>query len=287
MDDLFAEFEPTPIGAASIAQAHLAVLKDNDGEPVVVKVQYPEVAALFDVDFHNLRLAFQLTDPDNLEFLETVRRTHENELDFRQEAQHLKEVQSNLQSHGVEPDLVRIPYVRNETGICGRNILVLEYLPGTSLKKVIDEEQARMARALGLTFDELRQKLGQQLEGVGINANDSNNLLKDGSVQPSEPAFNPRRAKLLQTVGPVAAAVLRVVGGAREWFASKTDDDISNYNQKARRHRKVNVGRALKTLVHVQGLQLLRDGVMNMDPHPGNGACSFFQSFFFAIYIYT
>jgi len=47
MDDLFVEFEATPIGAASIAQAHLAVLKNGDGAPVVVKVQYPDVAALF------------------------------------------------------------------------------------------------------------------------------------------------------------------------------------------------------------------------------------------------
>jgi hypothetical protein len=30
------------------------------------------------------------------------------------------------------------------------------------------------------------------------------------------------------------------------------------------------MGRILKTLVHVHGLQMLRDGVYNADPHPGN-----------------
>eukprot|EP00613_Pedinella_sp_CCMP2098_P056351 CAMPEP_0171863218 /NCGR_PEP_ID=MMETSP0992-20121227/28125_1 /TAXON_ID=483369 /ORGANISM="non described non described, Strain CCMP2098" /LENGTH=82 /DNA_ID=CAMNT_0012485545 /DNA_START=69 /DNA_END=317 /DNA_ORIENTATION=+ len=43
MDLLFSSFDPTPIGAASIAQAHHATLAD--GTAVVVKVQYPEVAS--------------------------------------------------------------------------------------------------------------------------------------------------------------------------------------------------------------------------------------------------
>lgn len=43
MDDLFEWFDPKPIGAASIAQAHLARLKTTN-ETVVVKVQYPEIA---------------------------------------------------------------------------------------------------------------------------------------------------------------------------------------------------------------------------------------------------
>ena len=37
MDDLFESFDPTPLGAASIAQAHRATLRD--GREVVVKVR--------------------------------------------------------------------------------------------------------------------------------------------------------------------------------------------------------------------------------------------------------
>ena len=50
MATLFQSFEPKPVGAASIAQAHRATLAGS-GERVIVKVQYPEVATLYAADF--------------------------------------------------------------------------------------------------------------------------------------------------------------------------------------------------------------------------------------------
>ena len=50
MAALFQSFEPKPVGAASIAQAHRATLAGS-GERVIVKVQYPEVAQLYAADF--------------------------------------------------------------------------------------------------------------------------------------------------------------------------------------------------------------------------------------------
>merc|ERR1712127_111692 len=38
----------------------------------------------------------------------------------------------------------------------------------------------------------------------------------------------------------------------------------------SKKKAKVNLGRALKTLVHVHGIQLLLSGTYNADPHPGN-----------------
>ena len=40
--ETFSEFDPTPLGSASIGQVHRARLK-NTGQEVAVKVQYPEV----------------------------------------------------------------------------------------------------------------------------------------------------------------------------------------------------------------------------------------------------
>lgn len=49
LEDVFAEFDAEPIGAASIGQVHRARLLD--GTEVVVKVQYPECESNFRMDF--------------------------------------------------------------------------------------------------------------------------------------------------------------------------------------------------------------------------------------------
>ena len=48
LEDLWAEFEPTPVAAASIAQVHFAVTRDH--KPVAVKVLRPDVEELFQRD---------------------------------------------------------------------------------------------------------------------------------------------------------------------------------------------------------------------------------------------
>lgn len=125
MNDIFLEFEPKPIGAASIAQAHRAILRptlpEEQPQLVIVKVQYPEVAELFSADLANLEMATKLFAPENIEVAKAMRKRHENELDFTIEAANLIECTKDMQAHGVEPALVRIPRVKNETGICSKN----------------------------------------------------------------------------------------------------------------------------------------------------------------------
>ena len=56
-EELFAEFSPAPIAAASIGQVHTARLQD-DGTEVAVKVQYPGVADAIRDDLANTQLLF-------------------------------------------------------------------------------------------------------------------------------------------------------------------------------------------------------------------------------------
>mmetsp|Transcript_33612 Transcript_33612/g.66438 ORF Transcript_33612/g.66438 Transcript_33612/m.66438 type:complete len:99 (-) Transcript_33612:595-891(-) len=98
MNNVFSFFEEVPVGAASIAQAHRAVLRkrnneeiDVDNEEVIVKIQYPEVADFFRKDFNNIELATKLMFPDNLKIVKSLRKRHKNELDFRIEADNLQE----------------------------------------------------------------------------------------------------------------------------------------------------------------------------------------------------
>lgn len=261
MSEVFLEFDPVPIGAASIAQAHRAILRQGR-EEVVIKVQYPDVAKLFEIDFDNLRALIRIVNPENLDLLHSLRRRHEQELDFTVEAENLREVRRNMQAHKVEPSLVRIPAVKNETGICSSTVLAIEYLPGISLKAAIADEQHRMALGLGMqNADELRQSIADRMRMVHNHPDRSNALL------PQESPFNARQAKLLQTFGPAAARVLRVYGGVKEWYGDVWGDkrkDGKSLREKRRRRQHVKLGQAIKTLVHVHGLQMLQDGVFNV-----------------------
>jgi ubiquinone biosynthesis protein len=100
LDQSFASFEPTPLGAASIAQAHRARLVS--GDPVVVKVQYPWLSASLETDLWIAHRLFALlaalrrrsgnSAPLFREFCEGVR----DELDFEREARVAGEIAANL-----------------------------------------------------------------------------------------------------------------------------------------------------------------------------------------------
>ncbi|CRQ75789.1 AarF/UbiB family protein [Stenotrophomonas sp. BSUC-16] len=95
VNKLFASFDPEPLGCASIAQVHRAVL--HDGRQVAVKVQKPEVAAQLRSDLEALR-SFALA-ADHLtqvgrrvrlrDWLNEFAKTLMQELDYHTEAENL------------------------------------------------------------------------------------------------------------------------------------------------------------------------------------------------------
>ena len=282
MDDIFLEFEEKPIGAASIAQAHRATLRPTlpgqaVAERVIVKVQYPDVAELFEADLSNLELATKLFAPENVEVAKALRKRHENELDFTIEAENLRECTRDMQMHGVEPSLVRIPRVKNETGICSRNVLVMEYLEGTSLSEVIQHEQDRVARALG-------QNDGKELKAA-LAKRMMEHFEKGGGAGSGGMEMLGAKSKMVNILGPAASGLLRTYADARDQIENiaislgktgakiraglggKNIDIVDDTGTKSIPKRtNVNLSRALKTLVHVHGIQLMVSGVYNADP---------------------
>jgi ubiquinone biosynthesis protein len=161
VEEVFAELDPEPIAAASIAQAYRGRLRG--GEPVVVKVQRPGIAEAVDRDLLVLaelaRVAetrtawgadYNVTDLAG-EFADRLR----EELDFRLEARNATEIAALT-----ERDQVHVPVVH--TSLSTARILVMEWLDGVSVREVerIDAlglDRARLAETL------LRSSLRQML----------------------------------------------------------------------------------------------------------------------------
>ncbi|MBI3781986.1 MAG: AarF/ABC1/UbiB kinase family protein [Deltaproteobacteria bacterium] len=130
---VFAEIDPHPVASASLAQVHRAVL--HNGQEVAVKVQYPEIAALVDVDLQNLGFLINLLARVEHSFdlrlvLREIKRYVPLELDFQNEAQNAERIRANLRHRG---DVV-IPQIVHE--LTTSKLLVMEYLPGIRVTDV-------------------------------------------------------------------------------------------------------------------------------------------------------
>lgn len=59
VDDLFDDFDPKPLGVASLAQVHSARLKGS-GQHVAVKLQHPHLSEFCDVDMKTVEISLRL-----------------------------------------------------------------------------------------------------------------------------------------------------------------------------------------------------------------------------------
>jgi ubiquinone biosynthesis protein len=151
VDRFFAEFEPEPLAAASIAQVHAAKLPD--GSAVVVKVQRPGIREAIEGDLAILQVLAVLIEaalpetrshaPRSL--VEEFRRSILRELDFHAELRAMERFAADFAG---SPD-VRIPGVVR--ALSGPRLLVVERLSGrriTDVEGVAVPERSRLARAL-------------------------------------------------------------------------------------------------------------------------------------------
>lgn len=126
--ELFSEFESEPIGCASLAQVHKAVLKET-GEMVAVKVQHPRVKKHSLVDMATMDLLVRLVSkifPD-FSFMwlaDEMKRNLPLELDFFHEGQNAERVQK-LFSH---LKWLKVPSVN--WNLTTPRVLTMEFLEG-------------------------------------------------------------------------------------------------------------------------------------------------------------
>ena len=142
VSDVFAEFDQTPLAAASIAQVHVARL--GDGREVVVKVLRPGMQEQIERDLEVLHALAALahrywSEARRLRPREIVReyqKTILDELDLMREAANASQLKRNFAGSG----LLYVPEIHWD--YCRRNVLVMERIHGVPIS---DMERLRTA----------------------------------------------------------------------------------------------------------------------------------------------
>ncbi|CAJ1339638.1 unnamed protein product [Effrenium voratum] len=158
LSELLKELDEEPLGTASIAQVHRAVL--NDGREVAIKVLRPNMEPVLRGDLANLK-AFALALRGRLPvdyypvFCE-LERALDGELDFLSEAQSALKVAASIRHDPLgrevdSPLVVPLPI----PGMATRKVLVMDFVKGTPLSKLEDR-----AKELGI---DLGSKAGKVL----------------------------------------------------------------------------------------------------------------------------
>lgn len=157
VQELFAQIDPVPLAAASIAQVHRAITLG--GDEVVVKVQRPGISQQIDSDLTVLRSLARLLEavveetgvytPSGIvdEFDKAI---HE-ELDFVNEATNIR---AFLENHRERPYL-KIPRVYSE--LSSRTVLTLEFIRGIKINQANLSEEDRKTLAQHILDASFRQ----------------------------------------------------------------------------------------------------------------------------------
>jgi len=143
---IFAEFDPEPMAAASIAQVHRATLPT--GERVVVKVQRPDLPRLLHRDLDILRMLAVLIEariPEAQQYrpvglVEEFERSILREIDFTRELYHLQRFGRLL----ADDPTVHVP--RAHEHLCTARVLVMECVEGIKVDRLDEIERAGLDR---------------------------------------------------------------------------------------------------------------------------------------------
>lgn len=150
---LFAEFDPQPAAAASIAQVHFGVL--HDGRAVAIKVRRPGLRRVIDQDLAILGLLADLAERYSQEgrrlrvraVVAEYAKTLRGELDLLREAANASQLRRNF---AADPDLLYIPEIYWD--FCSSSVLVMERIYGIPIG------QLDALRKAGINFDQLSRR---------------------------------------------------------------------------------------------------------------------------------
>ena len=248
--DVFEAWDETPLGVASIGQAHRAKLtKKYGGRTVVVKVQAPGIERRFRADIRTCIDFCKLAMPQHVPPLEEIERQFLTEFDYRAEAENLDEVRSAVMPRW--GNKVYIPAPHKE--LCTKEVLVMDEVPGKRLVDGIRDQFDAIARYRGTSVSSLEENERRKIESGRLRSRDAKQAAKHTErvntfMKLQHHLLMP--LKLAYNVSP-----LRLVTGPVNRQPPP---------------KLVNLGALLQTLVDVHAYEIFETGVFNGDPHPGN-----------------
>jgi len=160
-EEIFANFDDEPVGSASIAQVHAAVLKD--GTMVAVKVQRPDIEKVIDLDLAILQdfarfLDRHVPDISGLNPVGVVTEfsaTLIKELDFTNEAMNAERFAKQFEGN----EMIKVPNVFRD--YTTRRVLTMEFVSGanvtnrTALKKAKIDATELAERITMLIYEQI------------------------------------------------------------------------------------------------------------------------------------
>ncbi|KAJ2891892.1 hypothetical protein IWW38_003433 [Coemansia aciculifera] len=156
--DMFSVFDAHPIGVASLAQVHRAVLRET-GEEVAVKVQHPMVRTYSDIDIATVSVMFEFIHsvfPD-FKFMwlsAEMKSSLPLELDFRNDKSNAERVEWNFAGHA------DIPLAVPKMVRASERVLIMEYVDGRRCDDLeylrqYSIDPAQVSREIGRVFAEM------------------------------------------------------------------------------------------------------------------------------------
>lgn len=136
IEDIFLKIDPVPIGSASIAQVHRAILKRNKKD-VVIKVKRPGIDEILETDIKLFKKAVNILHLNKIikvmdlnEVLDQVYKVTMEETNFIVETNHLIEFGNKNKKY----EYVKCPYVYES--LCTSDVIVMEYIDGVKINNI-------------------------------------------------------------------------------------------------------------------------------------------------------
>ena len=135
MHNLFVDFSEEPISSASIGQVHLATLQEYPNSPVVVKVQRPNVAELFQHDFNvmiNVTKFIKYIVPNNKQLSDIYDMIVQCQNSILKELDYVQEVHNTIKLRKSFTDTyITVPRVVKR--LSTQKVIIMEYIPSKKL----------------------------------------------------------------------------------------------------------------------------------------------------------